>query len=200
MIMKRRTLILSLTSLVLLLASAVMVAMTLGWIAPLVTFPDNEIAVGDLRYTISGGFVASSTIIVPGEELLESTISIDNSSPIASQMRVKIEYTAWTNDEGDIVQSNEIYHGNALEHLHATFVTGFEIVDDYWYLNGIDYQYEIGSGPQDILLSIYYDGTQTGIDYSARFVTVTVSVEVKQADHVAWSELTTYDFSTGYPV
>jgi hypothetical protein len=197
--MRNKTIVFSLLALVLFLASFLMVAITFGWITPFVSIPDNEVVVGELRYTKSGAFIGSSTILIPGEEMLASTIAIANASPIESQMRVKITYTAWTNIASVITESTETYQGSSTEPLHADFATGFIYASGYWYLTSTDYVFAVNSGNQNILTSIYYDGNNTGIDFSGRMVTVTVSIEVKQADNVAWSALTSYDFSTGYP-
>jgi len=107
--MRRITILFTIIALIFTIASFLLVGYTLGWFAPSVTITTNEIAVGDLRFSLSGDFITSDpmnpTVIVPSDELLASNIVITNNSPIESQVRIKIEYTAYNNIEGVITAS-----------------------------------------------------------------------------------------------
>ncbi|MFA5741369.1 MAG: hypothetical protein WC874_00680 [Candidatus Izemoplasmatales bacterium] len=215
--MKRMTVLFSIIALLLTIASFLLIGFTLGWFAPSVIITTNEVAVGDLRYSLSGEFITSNpldpTVIVPGDELLTSTIGITNNSPIESQLRIKIEYTAYHNNEGEITGSTETYGAAVGEPLVAVFAfddndtpdnytddINFIYSDNWWYWDNTDYVYSINSGSQEIITSIFYDGNYTGIDYSSfdvsHPVTVSITIEVKQADNVTWSGLTTFIFTT----
>jgi len=216
--MRRITILFTIIALIFTIASFLLVGYTLGWFAPSVTITTNEIAVGDLRFSLSGDFITSDpmnpTVIVPSDELLASNIVITNNSPIESQVRIKIEYTAYNNIEGVITASTETFAGATGEPLVAIFAfddnetpenyaddTNFVYSDGYWYWDNTSYIYPIDSTPQTILTSIFYDGNYTGIDYSSngvsRPITVSVTIEVKQADNVTWAGLTTFIMTMG---
>lgn len=198
--MKRKSLYISLVSLFLILSSLLMLGITYGWLADVIDLSSGVISVGDLRYTKSGAFVSDdpTPIIYPGFEFVDTALSVNNQSPIESQLRVKITYTKITND-GGLVTETVSYTDAVDDHLSVTFDSTFENSGDYWYYDATDYVIPTTSGDIDILSSIYYDGDLTGNDYNNASVTVTVTIEVKQNDNVTWAELATYDFSTGYP-
>jgi len=198
------------SAILLILASLAMLGITYGWIAFGTNFTTNIINVGDLRYSETGAFIADDTVIVPGDELVATAFSLDNQSPITSQLRLKITYTRITNIEGVVTpEEDHVYKGDTDEHLAVTFDSVFtftdgdatpgEYDDNYWYYISADEVIPATSGTIALFSELYYDGDKTSIDYNGQLVSVTVTVEVKQADNVTWSELATYDFSTGYP-
>ena len=197
--MKRAIPFFVLGSVLLLLGASILIAFTLGWVAPINTFTTNHVAVGDLRYTLSGSFITPATIVAPGDELIEVGFSVDNSSPIASRIRVQITYTTWDNVEGVLTSATATYAGGSTEALAVTFAAGFVYSDGYWYITDTSHELAPDSGPQSLVTSIYYDGDNTDIDYQAQDVTVTLIIQVSQADNVTWTDLASYDFSTGYP-
>lgn len=201
--MRQKILVLSLLSLAFTLAALAIIGITYGWFGHVVTIPEGEIAVGDLRFTKSGAFVTGGGIIVPGEELIATELAVDNASPIPAQLRVEVTYTKCVNTGTVVCTEDTTYTDAADEHLSVTFGTGFSYISGYWYYSGDTPRttYEIGadSGAMTIITSLYYDGAYAGIDYFEQIVTVTVTIQVKQADNVDWATLTGYDFSTGYP-
>lgn len=186
-------------SILLLFGAFLLVAYTFGWIAPLNTITTNHVALGDLRYTLSGGFVTPGTILAPGDEMIGTAFSVDNESPIASRLRVQITYTTWDNIDEVLTSATVTYSGGSEEALNVTFASGFVCVDGYWYLTDTDHELAANSGTQDLISSVYYDGNNTDIDYQGQDVTVTLIIQVSQADNVSWTDLASYDFSTGYP-
>jgi len=198
--MKRRIILLSISSLIFIIASIVMLGITYGWFSSLTSIPNNEISVGDLRYTPSGELQAGgvSYVYLPGEELIVSTISIDNASPIESQLRVKIEYTKWTFD-GTLQSATVAYTGSASDHIVVGLGANLTRVGNYYYYGGESNVLNPDSGVMTIVTSLYYDGSVATFDYAGQAITVTITIEVKQAGDVTWSDLTDYNFSTGYP-
>ncbi|MBU0997042.1 MAG: hypothetical protein KKE16_03245 [Firmicutes bacterium] len=198
--MKKRIILLSVSSIVFILASIVMLGFTYGWWVSLVNYPDNEISVGDLRYTPSGGFITggASYVYLPGEELIDSTITIDNASPIDSQLRVKIEYTKWTFDV-TLQSETVVYTASASDHIYVGLDANLQLVGDYYYYGGDSNVLSPDSGLMTLITSLYYDGSVTTFDYAGQEVTVTITIEVKQGGDLTWSDLIGYDFSTGYP-
>ncbi len=194
----------------LIIASLGILGITFGWFVQSTTLPGGTVSVGDLRYELAGGFVEDE-IIVPGWELVDTPFVITNNSPIASQLRLKITYTRVTVVEEVITPEEDyVYKGDEDDHLAVDFTSSFtfgdgdltpdEYDDDYWYYGDYETVILAESGALDLIDSIYYDGYMTSIDYFSQSVTVTLLIEVKQADHVEWSELATYDFATGDPL
>ncbi|MFA5007531.1 MAG: hypothetical protein WC509_08760 [Candidatus Izemoplasmatales bacterium] len=200
--MRTKIRILTLLSLFFLLAALAVVGMTYGWFGQSVTFTTENIAAGDLRYTETGAFIANDTIVVPGQELIATPIAVDNDSPITSQLRVLVTYDRCTNP-GTVTCVETTYADAVDDHLAVTFGTGFSYISGYWYYTPgtpvTTYEIAAASGPMTIITSISYDGDLTGIDYGGQNVSVSVTIQVKQADNVAWTSLSGYDFATGYP-
>ena len=194
----------------LILATLGILGITYGWFVYSTTLTGGSVSVGDLRYEIAGAFVTDQ-IIVPGQELIDTDIEVTNSSPVSSQLRVKVTYTRIT-IVGETVTPEEdyVYKDDTDDHLVVNFTSSYtftdgdltpdEYDDDYWYYGDYDTVIESESGLIGIIDSIYYDGFKTSADYQTETVEVKVLIEVKQADHVVWAELATYDFSTGDPL
>lgn len=197
--MRKKTLVIYLISSILFLSSLVMIGITFGWWAAVFDLNSGTVSVGDLRYTQDGAFIADDTVIYPGTELVDTDFSLTNESPIDSQMRIKISYTKITRPVDVLVIETVDYADAVDDHLSVTFDSTFVYSSGYWYYNGTSAVISADSGTIDLISSIAYDGDLTGNDYSQQSVSVTVTIEVKQNDNVTWSELTSYDFSTGYP-
>ncbi len=196
--MKKTPLILSIFSSILIIASLVMLGISYGWFADVIDLNDGTISVGDLRYSETGDFITDNQIIQPGLELLDETITLTNTSPIESQMRIKISYTKITRPV-DVLVIETVNYSNVDDHLSVTFDSTFVYSSDYWYYNATDAVISANSGLIEMISSIMYDGEYVGNDYAGQTVSITVVIEVKQSDNVTWAELTSYDFSTGYP-
>ncbi len=199
--MKKKSLYLSLASLVLILVSLTMLGVTYGWFAGIFDLNSGTISVGDLRYSETGAFISGVPeqviVIQPDLELIATDITVTNESSINSHLRVKIEYTRMSDYIGP---STIVAYSNALDdHLSVTFGSTFAYASDYWYYSATDATILANSGLMSLITSLYYDADVTGNDYSEVSVVVTVTIEVKQDDNVTWAELSTYDFSTGYP-
>ena len=199
--MKRSVLIITLTSVFLFLASLGMIAYTLGWIAPLDIITTNHVVVGDLDYTLSGSFITDETIIVPGTELIDTPFAVDNDSSIPSMLRMQVTYTTYAYVGEVLTPSITIYRGGSTEALYVGFASGFVCPEgeDYWYMTDLTHVFSADSGSQDLVLSLYYDGENTTIDFQGQDVTVKLTIQVSQSDHVNWTTLANYDFATGYP-
>ncbi len=203
--MKNRIRIISISAIFLIMISLAMIGITYGWITFGTIFTTNHINVGDLRYALSGDFIADDTIIVPGDNLVAEDFVINNLSPITSQLRVKITYTRITT----VPVENYVFKNDTDDHLAVTFTSTFtftdgdatpdEFDDDYWYYIDSDEIIAASSGDINLFSEIYYDGNKASIEYNGQDVTVSVTIEVKQSDNVAWEELATYDFATGLP-
>ncbi len=198
------------SSVIMILAIVAIIGFTYGWFAFGTTYTTNQVSVGSLQYTLSGSFIAEDSVIVPGENLVATPFEITNESPITSQMRIKITYTRVTEVGGTPTPENGyVYKNDTDDHLSVTFSSTFtftdgdatpdEFDDDYWYYGDSSTVIGIDSGLISVISDIHYDGAKTSVDYNGQDIVITVSIEVKQADAVTWSELVTYDFETGYP-
>ncbi|MBN2540286.1 MAG: hypothetical protein JXB08_02045 [Bacilli bacterium] len=195
--MKRKSLILSITSLVLIITSVLILGFTFGWGFDSIDLNTGTISVGDLRYSQDGDFITNGTIMYPGMELVNTSFTLTNESPITSQMRLKIAYTKV--EDPQVGGVTTYYTGAVDDHLAVTFDSTFVNSGDYWYYNSDVYEITANSGQIDLLSSISYDGNLVGNDYAQVSCAITITIEVKQNDNVTWSELTSYDFETGYP-
>ena len=164
--MKKRVIV-SMISLILILSSLVMLGITYGWLADVIDIGSGTISVGDLRYTENGEFVSNGTIIHPNEELIQTNIDLTNSSPITSQLRVKITYTKITNPGGVglVIENDYIYTDDPSEHITVVFDSSFTYDTGYWYYNGTSGELAANSGLLPSISSILYDGENTNIDY-----------------------------------
>lgn len=176
-----------------------MLSITYGWFTALFSIPDGEVGVGALDYTATGSFVADNTIFVPEEELVDTSFEVDNQSSLKSQLRIQITYTKVVNNAGTITSSTQIYHDDLTDHLSVVMNENFVQSGDYFYFGGDTYDILTYSGVITLITSIVYDGNFAGIDYENMPISISITIQVKQADNVTWSDLAGYDFSTGLP-
>lgn len=191
-------------SLVALISSVLLfVVATFAWltVSNIVNVGDQTYVLGSLRYTlVEDPFISPSTIILPGDgtnygtELLDTTISVTNNSTGPSQLRILVEYSKWSG----ITHTTEVYKGGSDEPFKAVFTTGFTCVGDHWYLYDGETPVTLNanSGLLNIITSMYYDGEYAGIDYSNNPITITITIEVKNASDTDWSQATLYSFKT----
>lgn len=197
--MKKWTLFFSVSSLILILASLIFLSITYGWFTALFSIPDGEVGVGALDYTASGSFVMDNTIFVPEEELVNTPFEVDNQSSLKSQLRIQITYTKVENVGGTISSSTQIYHNDTTDHLSVLMNENFVQSGDYFYYGGDTYDILTYTGMMTLITSIVYDGNFAGIDYANMPISISITIQVKQADNVTWSELAGYDFTIGLP-
>lgn len=199
--MKKRTIIYNLIFVFLFIGVLIVTQITYGWVSHIIAFDDNKASAGDLRYTLSGDFIASDSIIYPGEELVSTQFEITNNSPIVSQMRLKIEYTKVALVSGVPTPSQVNYSESVDDHLDVTFGSSytFDETSGFWYYGGMSNEISTNSGVISLVTNISYDGNNVSIEYSNQAININITIQVKQYDNVTWSDLTSYNFSTGYP-
>lgn len=204
--MKRRLSFLGVLSAMLMLISLGLIGYTMAWFAKSVVVPKGEISSGDITYSLTGAFIADDTLIVPGQELIQTPFVLDNNSSVRSQIRMKITYLGYIWNGVEVVPEEQIYVSSEDDFLFATVGAGFEVTGDYWYftdnplIEGPDYVLDADTGIFTLLSSVYLNGATTNIDFADEVIWIRITVEVKQADNVTWSELTNIDFSTGEPI
>lgn len=204
--MKRSISLLGIASVLLMSMSVILVGYTFAWFAKTVLVPKGELSVGDITYSLTGAFIADDTLIVPGQELIQTPFVLDNNSSIRSQIRMKITYLGYVWNGFEVVPEVQTYVSSEDDFLFATVGPGFVVTGDYWYFTdnpailGPDYILDPNTGIFTLLTSVYLNGATTNIDFADEVVWIRITVEVKQADNVAWSELVNIDFSTGQPI
>ncbi len=194
---KNKVLLISSVSLIIVVIGLV-VSITFGWLSIFNSNTGGTVSVGSLTYEKAGDFITDSQVIYPGMELLDTDFTLTNNSTITSQLRIRIDYTKVTNP-GTIQVDTVSYTDAVDEHLAVVFGTSFTYDNNYWYYDGLSGVVPAESGLMSLITSISYNGTYAGLDYSGQTVDISVTIEVKQSDNVTWSELTAYDFQTGYP-
>lgn len=204
--MKRTLTVLRVAAILFFLGSMIFIEATFGWFAKLVVVPKGEIGVGDITYTLTGAFIADDTLIVPGQELVLTPFVLDNNSSVDSQIRMKITYLGYVWNGVEVVPQVLTYVSSEDDFLFVTVGSGFVVTGDYWYYTddplilGPDYVLEPETGVFTLLSSVYLNGATTNIDFADEVVWIRITVEVKQADNVTWSELVDIDFATGEPL
>ncbi|PKK97622.1 MAG: hypothetical protein CVV56_05540 [Tenericutes bacterium HGW-Tenericutes-1] len=195
--MNNKTLMIALFSLGVTLVALAMIAISYAWLSKQLTITSNTVSVGEILYVKSGSWISPTEPIVPNTDLIAEDFILDNQSSIPSQMRVIITYTKYASIE-DVTGTVTTY-SNTLDHISVSMPTEFVYSSGYWYYTATDYSIPAVSGPITIVSSLYFDGDIVSIDYASKNVTITITIQVKQANNVTWNDLTSYNFETGLP-
>lgn len=187
--MKKISIIQSVSVIVLLILF--FVSFTFAWITYFEGVDGAILPIGDIDYTYTGEFIDENEIIYPGLNLIEVGVSVDNQSNIDTQLRVKIEYTLI-----EETTSVKIYKDEVTDDLDVVFDSIFVQDGDYWYYQATDFDI-VATGTIDLLSEISYDGFNSSIEYAGEDISVTIQIQVKQSQHVDWTDLVTFDFTTG---
>ena len=178
----------------LLFVLSLMVTVTYAWIVYYADMDGAQLPAGQIDYQYDGEFIDSSQIVYPELNLLNQPISVDNLSTIDTQLRLVITYTLIEEESID-----KVYHNDIDDDLNVVFDDLFVLSGDYWYYQAYDYRV-IEQGVIPLISSVAYDGNQSSIEYANQPIHVEIIIQVKQADHVSWIDLTQYDFNTGSPL
>lgn len=137
---------------------------------------------------------------------------LKNYSTIDSQVRIKIEYTYY-NSSSDPTASSAVYQGASSEKLQVNFPTGltysYNSSDGYWYCSISDgvipaINSEDSTGTTDetttsvlseyeevvLIEDMYYKGDMHDKTYEGKEVSVTITLQAKQAYYVDWEDIT----------
>lgn len=196
--MKKNKKIFILTSLLLVMVVAVTFVVTnIGaWLTDTETTGDLEITVGEVSYEIGYTNFLETGLVVPGQELVNTPMTLKNTSNVDSNVRIKIEIT----------HDNQT-HSN-VDSLTGELVTmelgsnWTELVDGYYYLENSDEEEgTIAPGEHEngteIITSLILNGSKVGNDFRGTVFTITVTFQAKQAEHLDWSETGSLNFETG---
>ena len=180
---------------ILIFAVLIMVSSTFAWVNYVLNLPPGSASVGEIDYTINGNFIAANDPIYPGKNLVDQGFALNNESTIDTELRLKISYTRIIDS---VVTNGVIYTNDVSDHLIVDFAISFVYGDDdFWYYQ--DQTTFFPEGLVTIIDTITYDGDYVSNNYSEENITISVLIQVKQAENVTWQDLSTHDFSTGYP-
>jgi len=152
--------------------------------------------VGKVELTWSGEMINSP--VVPGQNLVNTSYTLTNSSNVKTELRVKITITS------------SLLETDATDYVILTLGEGWVKNNDYWYYQGLDTEeiiedevtkYKIAPTITsiEVVKSIILDGTKVGNTFSETTFNVQLMFEAKQSDYVTWEQLGTanIDFSKG---
>ena len=152
--------------------------------------------VGDVNYTITT--TESLDLVVPGQDI-KPAITIKNTSNIKTNLRVVVALTV--KDAGDSAVNDWKIGNNDDCHIQITPLTGWDLdADGSLYYGTKDAPTEIEANTDvvsNVFDSIKLNGALVGNAHSGYKISIAITYQVKQADHVTWTEMGTIDFSTG---
>ena len=166
----------------------------------------------------SGNLVDESNpgvIVIAAADLQDLFVGYSGESDIVDDTDTYTYYPAWVYDQvkyvfdldGDLVErdtpatielDSSLLQGEFI--LGDGDVTPDEPDDDYWYFGSAETSISVNSGVLRLIRKIHYDGSKASIEYNGQPISISITIQVKQSDHVTWSDLVSYDFETGYPV
>ncbi|NLF49147.1 MAG: hypothetical protein GX582_05830 [Acholeplasmataceae bacterium] len=167
---------------------------------------------------INGNLVSEanpSVIIIASEDLEDLYQGVEGESDIFNDPDTYTFYPSWVASATTYVLdiSNNLVERDSPANIEieatamqGEFVLGDgdlvpdEADDDYWYFGSADTIIPENSGIIRLIRKIQYDGAKASNDYSGQPIQIAIEIQVKQSDHVSWSDLTSIDFETGYPV
>ena len=151
---------------------------------------------GKINYLLSGNLISvNEEVVLPGTELIENDLTIENFSNIRTQLRISIRYDYY--DSNGILHSDIMYDSNNSSSVLEVTMDEIWIKgnsDDYYYYNGESGVLNARSSSNDenvlsLISSLKYKGASTKIQNSGKTVSVTILIEGKQADYVTWQQL-----------
>lgn len=172
---------------------------------------------GKVNYEIS--YTTEPGLMVPGKDLI-AQCKVKNLSSIDTHFRLKLEYTLWEldgNTPASAVSSTAIYITNASitpgtvtenQYLNVEWPEGkFDSAnvgtdvdkEIFWQYNTTVSAVPAGDIENNtgveipVFNKLYYDGPKTQNVFSGNPVTVKITLQAKQADHVNWAEITLFE-------
>ena len=195
-------------SLVLLALLAVIGGTTYAWL-PATGKKAINYEVGQVSYSIEA--TSSDTVVVPGDNLV-SNVMIKNKSNVATEIRVKIEYSTTATELVDDVAkaipmtlakyTDNDKSNHLLYQLKADWSYAKEDNKEYfYYANEIAKAQNTTTGDtiEAPLENLILNGRVAGNSFAGATVTITLTFEVKQAANVEWSQMGSINFETGLP-
>jgi len=191
--MKKKGIVLILMTLLL---GAASIAVIFAWLIDIKETPSITLKSGKVEYQFSGS--ATSGLIVPGQNLVDTQYQIVNNSTVKSQLRIQLTIK---------LDGTEIVYGTGTDadddRVDVTLGLGSDFTkeaDGFYYYGGLTgVLLETNTTPIVIVSSIILDGYEVRNEYSGKIVQIIIKIQAKQADHVTWQTLTeeAINFQTG---
>lgn len=172
------------------------ISFMVAWLTDTKETEETTFTVGKVELTWSGEMINSP--VVPGQNLVNTSYTLTNSSNVKTELRVKITITS------------SLLETDATDYVILTLGEGWVKNNDYWYYQGLDTEeiiedevtkYKIAPTITsiEVVKSIILDGTKVGNTFSETTFNVQLMFEAKQSDYVTWEQLGTanIDFSKG---
>lgn len=139
---------------------------------------------GEVQYEITTTTTTTSKI-VPGQNVFSTgAVTLTNGSNVDTQVRILVS-----------IEQNGTEVNADLVTLAAD--SNWTPDNGYWYYGGLEGKVTSGTTSLSFPISLVFNGATVGNTYAGKTFTVTLTFEAKQADHVAWSDMGSIDFSTG---
>ena len=165
-------------SLVLVALFAIIAGSTFAWLTDKGDSNTITYNVGKVDYEISLATAVSGQV-VPGDNL-SPTFTITNNSTVATNIRVKVEVTS-----SPTLSSTQ---------LVVTPGTGWVLEGGYYYYgtsSTAPTSIDTAGVPTSPIGALKLDGPSVGNSYSGTSITIKITWEVKQHDHVTWATIGT---------
>lgn len=167
-------------SLVLVALFAIIAGSTFAWLTDKGDSNTITYNVGKVDYEISLATAVSGQV-VPGDDL-SPTFTITNNSTVATNIRVKVEVTSTPT-----LSSTQ---------LVVTPGTGWVLENGYYYYgtsSTAPTSIDAAGVPVSPIGALKLDGPSVGNSYSGTSITIKITWEVKQHDHVTWANIGTIE-------
>lgn len=194
--MKKKNKIIILSSLIIVMVVALTYVVTnIGaWLTDQKDTGDVTITVGEVSYVLSGNpfsGIGENDFVVPGQNLAkDNDLTIKNNSNVASNLRIKIEFTYDNADAMEYVSL--ITLGSDWTSLKGEFYYLENEDEEAGRIEANEFTSEI-----DIITHLVLDGAKVGNDFSNKQFTIKITFQAKQADHLTWEDAGSLDFTTG---
>lgn len=179
-----------------------LVATISAWLTDQDQTAPTTFTVGDIEYELNS-YSFNTTNVVPGDNLISTPLIITNKSNIVSQLRVKLEIT--TSVAGSYTVENIFTREN--QSAFALDTNWVSNEDGYYYYKGkeqipgnsIPAKTDTSADNINVLSYLSLNGSIVGNNFSNQTITLTITFQAKQYNHVTWETLgsQSINFSTG---
>ncbi len=177
---------------------------TYAWFTQQESAANLTFTAGEVNYEVTE--VTSSATVVPGDYVLEDALQVVNKSTITTNVRFQITCTVTDGLACNVGPDNT-------DQIKITLPSSPAVVEDadgwFYYLAK-----DAGDTSDDVAIAtpsagdtltlisdngLQINGGVVGNDYMNKAITITITFQAKQADHLTWADAasTSIDFETG---
>lgn len=153
---------------------------------------------GRVSYTIAGDL--KTGFIVPGENIVTVPIVFTNNSTVDHNLKmefsIKLNNVELPLNSSILVYEDEIVLGsNSSFDFNSDFI--YDQVDGAYYYKSKTYNVGPSDGNITLFSNLYLNGDEIHKENNGEVLVISITLYVKQADNVSWSELGSINFETG---